>query len=424
MEQGITLQGSEFGLSDDSVEQMLILAERLREANGGQLDDSAILAVAEATGAPAEYVRLAVKLRTEKEKKSFLASMRSQYQTLEPSTRRYLLSGVSATSAAMLCILDERLAGMGQIAQQQSRSNYGLFTMLSTICFCFGIYNVILARDLKRAAFSGALLAGGFYLMQSVFLLLFRMPANVDSTLFPMVTALGAGGGMLCHLFARKYRKNLGLKDPATERQDLLRQLGELQDKLTNGRQVMTFLSVDIAGSTQMKVNSDPLALEYTFNEYHEFVARITRKYGGNIHSTAGDGIICAFDNPQQAFAAARNIQTGIGEWNVFRNRLGTPIAMRCGIHTGTVITASGGDVKSVNFAHVIDMAAHLQKESHVGGIAISDDAANQMVGGPRTVGQDRIMVQNTGATLWSPKKSTQSADFSSPPKLPNLPKP
>ena len=87
------------GMTDDSVEQMLILAERLRESNGGELDESAILAVAEATGAPVEYVRLAVKLRSEKEKRSFVANLRSQYRTLEPHTRRYVLSGAAAASA-------------------------------------------------------------------------------------------------------------------------------------------------------------------------------------------------------------------------------------------------------------------------------------------------------------------------------------
>ncbi len=417
MNQMLQQTNPDLDLSDDGVEQMLILAERLREANGGELDESAILAVAEATGAPVEYVRLAVKLRAEKEKKSFLANMRSQFKTLEPGTRRYLLSGVAATSSAFLCIGDEYFSGVAA-ATHHSKSNYGLFTMLATVCFVIGIYNVALSRDLKRAAFSGGILAGGFYLMQSAFLLLYQLPANVDSSLFPLFTAMGAGGGMLLHQVMKKYRDRLGLRDPVKERQDLLRQLGELQDKLSSGKQLMTFLSVDIVGSTRMKETSDPLVVEYTFNEYHEFVTRIAKKYGGHVHSTAGDGIICAFEHAQHAFAAAKNIQSGLPEWNTFRNRIGMPVLVRCGIHSGMVMSPPGGDVTAVNFAHVIDMASHLQKVAPTGGIAVSESAAGQITGGHNSIGKDSVQVHDMRAILWTPKVSTQSSSLG-PPKLP-----
>ncbi|HJP82015.1 MAG TPA: hypothetical protein VJ835_00795, partial [Fimbriimonadaceae bacterium] len=55
-------------ITDDGVQQMLELAERLRSANGGDLDEAAIQAVAEATSAPLEYVRLALRIRGEKKK--------------------------------------------------------------------------------------------------------------------------------------------------------------------------------------------------------------------------------------------------------------------------------------------------------------------------------------------------------------------
>jgi len=76
-------------LSEDGVQQMLILAERLRESSGGVLDDAAILAVSEATGAPPEYVRLAIKLRPQ-EKEGLTDRVRNSFLTLEPATRRYV----------------------------------------------------------------------------------------------------------------------------------------------------------------------------------------------------------------------------------------------------------------------------------------------------------------------------------------------
>ncbi len=393
----------EIGMTDDSVEQMLILAERLREANGGELDESAILAVAEATGAPLEYVRLAVQIRSEKQKKSFLANIRSQYLTLEQHTRRYVLSGAAAGSAALLLTADEWNAVHTRYSQG---ANYGIFTMLATLCGLFGLYNVFKARDLRTAGISGGLLMGGLYLMHAVFEFLLGVPSRVDSGWFLPMIVLGAAGGVGVHQLGNKYRVKLGLKDPLKERQDLLKQLNRLQDKLSSGLQFMTFLSIDIVGSTRMKEVADPLAVEYTFTEYHEFVTRIVQKYGGRLHSTAGDGMICAFDHPQHAFSAAKNIQASLIELNMLRNRIGVPIVLRCGIHSGQVMAPEGGDVKSVNFSHVIDVAAHLQKEAPAGGIAVSDSAASQIIGGPAAIGQQRVEAVDVKAVVWMPKSA------------------
>jgi len=406
----------ELEMTDDSVEQMLVLAERLREANGGELDESAIQAVAEATGAPVEYVRLAVKLRSEKEKKSFFATLRSQYRTLEPHTRRYVLSGAAAASSALLMAADDRLS---TYTLHRLHADYGIFTMLATIFGALGVYNVFLSRDLKTAGMSGAFLTGGMFLMSSVFAFMFSLRAEIEPMLFPFVAVLGAFGGMGLFLFAEKYRSRLGLKDPAKERQDLLKQLNHLQDKLTSGQQYMTFLSVDIVGSTRMKEGADPLAVEYTFNEYQEFVARVAHKYGGRVHSTAGDGLICAFEHPQHAFAAAKNIQAGILELNTLRNRIGVPIVVRSGIHSGSVITPKGGDVTSVNYSHVIDIAAHLQKNAPPGGIAVSDAAVSQIAGGAASVGTRRIQALDVGALIWLPKQAVATAPSVAPPPLP-----
>jgi hypothetical protein len=50
----------DFSEVDNTVHEIRVLADRLRVQYGG-LDDEAILAVSEATGVPADYVRLAVR---------------------------------------------------------------------------------------------------------------------------------------------------------------------------------------------------------------------------------------------------------------------------------------------------------------------------------------------------------------------------
>jgi len=399
-------------LSEDSIEQMLALAERLRAAGGGAIDEPTIQAVAEATGAPLDHVRLVLKLRAEKQHAGMLHSLRAQYFALDVDTRRYVISGMMATITAGLVRAEQ---AFGQQVQ-----NYGFLTMLSLVFVTLGLYNIAICRDRRSAIVSGAILAGGGFAMGSFFALVLRVPVQIESFALIPMTLGGALGGLILHRLVEQFRGRLGLKDPAQERQKMLHQLVELQDKLREGEQSVTFLSVDIVGSTSMKAGADPLNVEFTFNEYYNFVGRIVARFGGRVHSTAGDGMTCAFDHPQQAFLAARNIQSSVIELNTFRNKLGRPIVLRCGIHTGTVVAPKAGDITSVNFAHVIDVAAHVQKDCPPGGVAVSDAASCQLPGGWTSVGSEKRQVHETAFVVWMPRaKEVETGHRVTPPPAP-----
>lgn len=407
------------GLTEDGVEQMLALAERLRAQNGGSLDDNAVQAVAEATGAPIEYVRLAVKLRSEKETQSFAAKLRSQYLTLEPHTRRFVLSGAAAT----LCSLFAVAADRAEWAVRDSRtasSPGSLLSIVSLVFLTLGLYNACIARDAKSGATAGAVFGASFFAAHEMFTFMLGLPASYSWTAFLIVpfTLLGAVVGMGLQKVTDRYRKPLGLRDPLKERQDLLRQLVDLQDKLKSGEQSCTFLSVDIVDSTRMKAEADLLAVEFTFNEYHGFVERTVKRYGGRVHSTAGDGVTAAFDHPQQALGAAKNIQAGLLELNTYRNKTGRPIVLRQGIHSGTVVAPDATDVTSLNFSHVIDVAAHFQKAAPPGGVAVSDAASVYLPGGPLALGGERVSVSGVEGTIWT-SKAPSAASPATPPPLP-----
>ena len=383
-------------MSDDSVREMLLLAERLRESHGGELDDSAILAVSEATGAPVDYVRLAVRLLPEKKEHGFFQRIRGVFLALEPDVRRHAISGLLAANSALMNVL----AGT-------TGDRYSFYGTLMLITIGLGLWNIGVSKDARTAAWSGALFGGVFFVAQSLFAYVMSAPSAVgDSFLLIPHIIVGSILGMVTHKLVERFRPSLGIKDPLQERQELLRQLVDLQDKLKSGEQSMTFLSVDIVGSTRMKETADPLSIEFTFNEYHTFVEMITKKHGGRVHSTAGDGMTCAFDHPHQAYAAARNIQAGIIELNTFRNKLGVPLILRCGVHTGTVVAPTAGDIKSVNFAHVIDIAAHLQKVCPAGGVAVSEPSATALPGGPAAVGTERVEVMGVPAVIWQPRST------------------
>jgi hypothetical protein len=60
--------------------------------------------------------------------------------------------------------------------------------------------------------------------------------------------------------------------------------------------------------------------------------------------------------------------------------------------------------VTKINFAHVIDVAAHIQKAAPPGGIAITETAAAYLPGGPSGVSEERIEAQDVKARVWCPR--------------------
>lgn len=385
---------------------MLQLAERLREEHGGELDDAAILAVSEACCLPPEYVRVAVGRLPEKRKLGFFHRIRNAFLSMEPDDRRYIVSGFLAA----LCAIGGALANY-------TGDQYGVFGTFALVILGTGLWNVAVSQTTRTAAIAGGLFGAIFFIARSVFAMALRSQDEISAAwLLPHVMG-GALVSVILHAFVAKNRKRFGLQDPTEERHQLLRQLVEIQDKLREGEQSMTFLSLDIVGSTKMKELADPLSVEFTFTEYHNFVEMAARRFGGRIHSTAGDGMICVFSHPQQAFSSARFIQAGLVELNAFRNKIGIPIRLRAGIHTGTVVAPPDQDITKINFAHVIDVAAHLQKTTPPGGIAVSEDAAKLLTGGARTVGDVAVETQGVKGIVWQPRALDSLA--AAPPPLP-----
>ncbi|MBS1717447.1 MAG: adenylate/guanylate cyclase domain-containing protein [Armatimonadetes bacterium] len=182
-------------------------------------------------------------------------------------------------------------------------------------------------------------------------------------------TVLGSVGAAVEERAAKSRR--LHENDPAA----LLAELARLELSLAAGEREVTVLVVDVAKSTEMKANSDPLDAEYSFREYQQLLARITHLYGGTVHSTAGDGAVLTFEEPSSAFRAAKEIQTKISEFNESVNRLPSKFRLRVGIHAGQV----PGELSEVQFSEVIDIAAHVQAKAPLRGILVTKEVAEQL---------------------------------------------
>ncbi|HRI43724.1 MAG TPA: adenylate/guanylate cyclase domain-containing protein [Fimbriimonadaceae bacterium] len=194
----------------------------------------------------------------------------------------------------------------------------------------------------------------------------------ITALAYSLVLGLVAGLGALIEERAA-LEARLNRDDPAA----LLAEMIEIQRRLTPSTAMVCVMVVDAAKSSMMKAEADPLEAEWTFRAYQKFIEDIATRFGGRIHSTAGDGAVAYFDDCTRAFAAARTIQTEVGDFNVKVSRLKSPFRLRIGLHCGTI----AGELEKVEFTEVIDIAAHVESHSQVGGILVTDPVSSHLEG-------------------------------------------
>jgi len=203
---------------------------------------------------------------------------------------------------------------------------------------------------------------------------------QMETNLRPEVIILTAAGYLIISLFGalgglvqRRAAKELNVaqNDPAT----ILAEMVRIQWRLSDRRAALCVMVVDAAKSAEMKSFADPLAVEYSFREYQHLLIDLSKGMRGRVHSTAGDGAVIAFESAQEAFTAAKRIQTDIERFNREDNRLQLPFRLRIGLHMGEVV----GDLDEVEFTEVIDIAAHVQSAAPVGGIALTEEVSNHL---------------------------------------------
>lgn len=388
-------------VTDDAVREIHMLTARLR-AEYGELDDDAIQAVSEATGAPEDFVRLAARSIPNEEKQTLLERVKSAFLAFDPALRRLTMAGVLAAACGLSIALGAAV-----------RDSSGFMGTVALLSMAGAVWNSAVAKDTKTALLTGSVFGALSFIIMTFFTFLVRMLPNVGVSGPPpgfLILWIVFGGffGVLANSIFSANRSKLGLRDPAKERHELLQQLQDIQDKLKSDERFVTFLSVDIVGSTPIKSENDTLMVEFTFNEYHKYVQSVVERYGGKVHSTAGDGVTCVFESPQMGYAAGRAILAGLFEFNTYRNKLSKPIEVRAGVHTGSA-HLPGQSLTSVNFSHVIDVSAHMQKAADPGTLVVSEKTAQYVPGGMDAIGGNRINIHDIGAVVWRPKVAMTS---------------
>jgi class 3 adenylate cyclase len=270
------------------------------------------------------------------------------------------LSGQSATPMQIFMLLGQGLLGLLSFAMHIA---YGFFVERVPRAIALGL-STSLAGWLVNFVPVGPF--GPTYATQQSTL----TTTAVVSFVMVALCVIGALGAQVQQ--RARQDQNLRANDPASILAEMLR----IQWQLSVEDTTVCIMVVDAAKSSEMKATADPLAVEYSFREYQQWLEEIGSEYRGRVHSTAGDGAVIAFSNCLDAYLASRRIQTDVDRFNREDNRLPLPFRLRIGLHVDEV----AGELSQVQFAEVIDVAAHVEARSLVGGIAASEDVVNQLL--------------------------------------------
>ena len=162
-----------------------------------------------------------------------------------------------------------------------------------------------------------------------------------------------------------------------------LDQYVNLHRNMMRNMKARTFVAIDAVDSRRIKKDEDPFLVQYSFAAYHEFVEKIVEEHAGEIHSTAGDGIMACFVLPSSAVTAAEQILSELESFNLERNQLSGQFGLRIGVHTGSVILGENGRISEM-FSESLDIAGHIQKDAGSNSIAISETTQENLIDNSR----------------------------------------
>lgn len=152
-------------------------------------------------------------------------------------------------------------------------------------------------------------------------------------------------------------------------------------------RRQLTVLFCDLVGSTDLAARLDPEEYREVLHRYHRRSDEVLARYGGHVAQHLGDGLLVYFGFPHAYDdAAERAVRSGLAliEAAASVDAEGLPIAVRVGLHTGTVVV---GDVGSGNRRETLalgdapNVAARVQAAARPGEVLVTA-ATQRLVSG------------------------------------------
>jgi class 3 adenylate cyclase len=160
---------------------------------------------------------------------------------------------------------------------------------------------------------------------------------------------------------------------------------------LAGAERDVTILFVDIRSFTRLSEGMKAQDVVGLLNEIFQLASEPIVARGGTIDKFMGDSVMAYFgaptplpDHPQQAVAAAIDIQRCMSERRAADGDRVGPVEVGIGIHSGTVIVGDIGSERRVDFTAIgdaVNVAHRVEKLAPPGGILISEAVQRRVRG-------------------------------------------
>lgn len=163
----------------------------------------------------------------------------------------------------------------------------------------------------------------------------------------------------------------------------LLAVMADVQSRLGEMQRNLGFLSIDVVGSTNMKVGEDKMKIEMDFRNYKKFIDKVISNGGSLTAAWTPDGVMICFPSADAAVATAKSVITGLQRFNKDVKTIRAEFQVRCGVNSGTVYYDPSIPMEEMS-DHVIDVAGHMQKYAAHDSVFLSKEVVNLLAPLPR----------------------------------------
>lgn len=161
--------------------------------------------------------------------------------------------------------------------------------------------------------------------------------------------------------------------DPS-DREKLLELYANTKKALEEQKKLLSFLSIDVVGSTKMKEDEDAAIASRDFARYKEMVEGIIKRHKYLKASWTPDGVMICFRDTEHAVKAGQDVLRELERFNREIKAMKTDFKVRIGINSGSVLYDEKVPMEEMS-DRVIDIAGHMQKYAAVNSIFINKES-------------------------------------------------
>jgi len=145
----------------------------------------------------------------------------------------------------------------------------------------------------------------------------------------------------------------------------------------------------DLKGSTRLYEGIGDAAAYSRVNRHFDFIRHAVIRFDGSIVKTLGDGVMCAFQQLDDALEAALGMQEQVAAW-CLEQEIDPPLILKLGVHAGPVIAMTAND-RLDYFGRTVNVAARLGDQSRGGDVVLLREVLD-LASNPVTAARPKLM--------------------------------